>query len=456
MTEKIVAFLNQINGILWGTWFMAALLATGVFFLIGTRFLPFRKFGFIFKETIGKSLGSGEKTGEGTLTPLQAATSALASSVGVGSIVGVLTAIASGGPGALFWMWMSAVAGMATKYAEILLSIEYREKNAQGNWIGGPAFYMKKGVKYIGGLFAFIFSICMALNCLGGCMVQSNSIALTVQEYAGLNPVVTGIILMILVAVICLRGIKALGKTAEKLVPVMGLIYIGGGLIVVLFHITSVPAVLSSIFSSAFSVRSALGGVGGYTIAEAMRYGIARGLYSNEAGLGSAPIAHATAVTDHPARQAMWGVVEVFIVSIIICTVTGISILVTGMNQSSYEAAVWSPQAFDSVIPGFRYVVGLSLILFAYTTIIAIEYYGESMLTTFISPVLGKCYKYIFVPFIIIGAIGGLSFAWGAVDMFCAIQAVPNLISLVILSPVVFRRTREFFDHGNKAANSST
>ena len=446
MTEKITAVINNLNGILWGTWFTAALIGTGILFLFGTKFLPFRNLIFIFNEPFWKSIMSLDKNGEGTLTPLQAATSALASSVGVGSIVGVATAIASGGPGALFWMWISAFAGMSTKYAEILLSIEYREKNANGDWIGGPAFYMKKGLRHIGGIFALIVSVNMALACLGGCMVQSNSIASTVKEYLGIDNFITGIILLVLVSIICLRGIRTLGKTAEKLVPVMAIIYIGGGLIVILFHFSSIPGILSAIFKNAFAAKSVLGGVGGFTISEALRYGIARGLYSNEAGLGTAPIAHATAITDHPARQAMWGIVEVFIVTMIICTITGLSILATGINHSSYEVAVWAPQAFNTVLPGFKYVVGLSLVLFAYTTIIAIEYYGESMVSTFISPKHGQYYKFIFIPFILIGAVGGLQFVWGAVDAFSCLGAIPNLIALLCLSPVVFRRTHEFFD----------
>lgn len=446
MIDRFVEIINTINGFLWGPWFTVALVSVGIYFTIGTKFLPFRKFFYIMGQTIGKSVTSKEKTGEGTLTPLQAATSALASSVGVGSIVGVATSIASGGPGALFWMCLSAFFGMSTKYAEILLSIEFREKNEQGNYVGGPAFYMKKGLH--SSFLAVFFTVAIALNCLGGSMVQSNSIASTVQEFVGVYPYITGIVLLVFVAAVCLKGIKALGQTAEKIVPIMALIYVGGGLIVILSNFTAIPSAIVSIFQGAFTTRSVLGGVGGYTIAEAVRFGIARGLYSNEAGLGSAPIAHATAITDHPARQGMWGVVEVFIVTFVICIISGLSILTSGVYQGGSDPDVWAAMAYGSVIPGFQYVVGLSLVLFAYTTIIAIEYYGESLVSTFIHPTLGKIYKYVFIPFVFIGSIGGLQFVWGMVDMFSCLQAIPNLIAIVILSPIVFKRTKEFFDSG--------
>lgn len=427
----IESIIDSLNGIVWGPWTPCILVAVGVYFTLGTKFLQVRKFGFVMRETLGKIFEKTEKGGEGTLTPFQAAASALASTIGVGSIIGVATAIGAGGPGALFWMWVSAFFGMCTKYAEILLSIEFREKNDKGNYVGGPAFYMKKGLK--SPFLAVFFTIMLALGCLGGNMVQANSIAGTVTDFFNINPYITGIILIVTVGIVCLGGVKMLGKVAEKLVPLMSVLYVGGGLLVLIFNFKGLPGAFTSIFQGAFATRAVAGGVGGYTLVEAMRYGIARGLYSNEAGSGSAPIAHATAITDHPARQGMWGIFEVFAVTIIICTITGLSILTSGAHLTDTLPIVWTSSAYATVFPALKYVVGISLVLFAYTTIIGIEYYGESLVSVFVSPICGKIYKYIFIPFTFIGAIGGLKVVWGLVDLTLGLYLYPNLIAIVLL-----------------------
>ncbi len=443
--DKFTELIGKLAGFLWGPWMTATLVGVGVYFTIGTKFLQVRKFPYIMKETIGSIFKNNEdKDSEGTITPFQAVTSALASTVGVGNIVGVASALVSGGPGAIFWMWVSAFFGMCTKYAEILLSIEFREKNEAGEYVGGPSYYMKKGLK--SPLLAIIFTIALSFACIGGNMVQSNSISGTMNELFKISPYVTGIILLILVALVSLGGIKRLGKVAEKLVPFMAIVYVGGGLVVLLVNITKIPMAISSIFVGAFSSRSVIGGVGGYAVKEAIKMGIVRGLYSNEAGQGSAPIAHATAITDHPSRQGMWGVFEVFFDTMVICTMTALTILVSGVLETGGSPAVLASLAYGTVLPIFKYIVGISLVLFAYTTIIAIGYYGEALFSYLGGIKFGKLYRYIFLPFTFIGAIGGLQTIWGVIDVLMGIQVIPNLIAIALLSPIVFKRTNEFFN----------
>lgn len=311
-------------------------------------------------------------------------------------------------------MWVSALFGMCTKYAEIVLSIAYREKNEKGEFIGGN-------------------------------MVQANSISENITYIFNTSPQVVGIILTILVAIVAFGGIQRLGKVTEKLVPTMAVIYIIGGIIVVLFNLGNVPSAIAMIFKGAFSPVAVGGGVGGFAVSQAIRFGIARGLYSNEAGQGTAPIAHATAKTDHPSRQGLWGILEVFLVTCIICTITALAILTTGVLESGESSAVLASVAFGTVTPVLKYVVSISLILFAYSTIITLCYYGESLVTVIGGEKLGKAYKYLFIPFTFVGAIGGLKVIWSIVDVLMAIGIIPNIIAILLLSPKVFKLTNEFF-----------
>lgn len=442
--EKFNEIVGTIAGLIWGPWLIITLVGIGVYFTLGTGFLQIRKFPYIFKQTFGRIFQKeSDIVGEGTLTPRQAAFTALSSTIGVGNIVGVATAIVLGGPGAVFWMWVSAFFGMMTKYAEIVLSIHFREKDSEGNFVGGPAWYMRKGLK--SPLLAILFSAGLALACLGGNMVQANAVSGTVQEFFGLSPVVVGIVLVILVAVVTLGGIRRLGKITESLVPIMAVIFMLGGIIVLLFNITGIPEAFRQIFVGAFTPVSAAGGVAGFAVMEAIRYGIARGLYSNEAGQGTAPIAHATAKTDHPVRQGFWGVMEVFTVTFVICTITALTILTTGVLATETSASVITSVAFGTVFPAFKYIIGISLILFAFSTIITLSYYGETLTRSVVGDRVGKWYRYVFLPFTFIGAIGGLQTIWGLVDVLIGVAVIPNLLALLLLSPIVFRLTKEFF-----------
>lgn len=442
--ELFSEWIGKIAGIIWGPWLIVLFIGVGVYFTVGTKFMQIRKFPFILKQTFGRAmLKESEIEGEGTLTPRQAVSTALASTIGVGNIVGTTTALVMGGPGAIFWMWVSAFFGMCTKYAEIVLSIAFREKGADGNFSGGPAWYMKKGLK--SPFLAGLFTISLALGCLGGNMVQANSITETFVELSGVSPVVIGIILFILVGVVSIGGVKVLGKVAEILVPFMAIFYTLGGIVVLLFNFSQIPAAFEMIFVSAFSPNSVGGGLAGYAISEAIRYGVARGLYSNEAGQGTAPIAHATAKTDHPVRQGLWGVMEVFVSTFGVCTITALAVLTTGVWTSDSSPAILASLAFGSVFPALKYVVAVSLVLFAFSTIIALSYYGETLFQYVFGKKGAIAYKYGFLPFTFIGAIGGLKLVWGVVDVLIGIAVIPNLIALLLLSPIVFRLTNQFF-----------
>lgn len=442
--EKFSEWVGNVAGIIWGPWLIVLFVGVGVYFTVGTKFLQLRKFPYILKQTFGRAmLKESDIPGEGTLTPRQAVSTALASTIGVGNIVGTTTALVMGGPGAIFWMWASAFFGMCTKYAEIVLSIAFREKGEDGHFVGGPAWYMKKGLN--SPILAFLFTVSLAMGCLGGNMVQANSISETFQEMAGVPPLAVGIILFILVGIVSIGGVKVLGKVAEVLVPFMAIFYTVGGIVVLLVNAAQIPAAFEAIFVSAFSPTSVGGGLTGFAVSEAIRYGVARGLYSNEAGQGTAPIAHATAKTDHPVRQGLWGVMEVFVSTFGVCTITALAVLTSGVLSSESSPAVLASLAFGSVFPALKYVVAVSLILFAFSTIIALSYYGETLFQYVFGKLGGKIYRIGFLPFTFIGAIGGLKLVWGIVDVLIGIAVIPNLIALLLLSPVVFRLTNQFF-----------
>ncbi|MGB4439517.1 MAG: amino acid carrier protein, partial [Sedimentibacter sp.] len=322
--ESLMKINGIVNNIVWGPPILILIVGAGLFLSVKTGFFSITKIGYILKNTLLKMF-SKEQKGEGEVTAFQAVATALAATVGTGNIAGVATAIAAGGPGAVFWMWVAAVLGMTTKFAEVVLAVNFREKTADGRFVGGPMYYIEKGLgwKWLAVLFAGFG----ALAAFGiGNMVQSNSVAASLQESFNINPWVTGIILSVVTALVIVGGIKRIGAFTEKLVPFMAAIYIIGGLIIIIINIAKVPAAFGLIFSTAFTGKAAVGGFAGATIANALRFGVARGVVTNEAGLGSAPIAHAAATTDHPVRQGLWGVFEVFADTIVICSITALAI----------------------------------------------------------------------------------------------------------------------------------
>lgn len=443
--DKLMEINGIINGFVWGPPMLILLVGTGIYLSLRTNFFSLRKLGYILRNTLMKMF-SKDHEGEGEVTAFQAVATALAATVGTGNIAGVATAIAIGGPGAIFWMWVAAIFGMTTKFAEVVLSVQFREKTSDGRFVGGPMYYITNGLnmKWLANIFAFFG----ALAAFGiGNMVQSNSISQSLEVTFGINKLAIGIVLAIFAAMVIVGGIKRIGSVTEKLVPLMAAFYILGGLLIIIINAKHIPEAFGLIFSNAFTGTAALGGFVGSTIKQAMRYGVARGVFTNEAGLGSAPIAHAAATTDHPVRQGLWGVFEVFMDTIVICSITALTILTTEVWKSGTTGAALTTQAFSHGLPGTwgGTIVSIGILLFAFSTILGWEYYGERCAEYLLGSKVNIIYRILWIPFIVIGAIGGLEVLWDLADTLNGLMAIPNLIGVFALSGVVIKLTKEFF-----------
>ena len=442
--ELINELVSTLNGIVWGPAMLVLILGTGFFLMLGLLFMPLRRLGYGFRM-----LWRGRKSDEeGDIQPFNALMTSLSATIGTGNIAGVGTAIAIGGPGAVFWMWCTALVGMATKYAEAVLAVKYRETDERGNHVGGPMYYIKNGLGAKWQWLATAFAIFGAIAGFGiGNMVQANSVADAVSTNMGVDKLVTGIVMAALVFAVLIGGIRRIAQVAGKLVPLMALAYLAGGLIVIIANIGDVPAAISLIVTQAFTPTAATGGFAGAAVIVAIQMGVARGIFSNEAGLGSAPIAHAAAKTNDPVRQGSIAMLGTFIDTIIVCTITALVIVMSGEWTSGVSGASLSSAAFGSGLPGFgEWVVTLGLIVFAFTTMLGWSVYGE------------RCVEYLFgvksiMPFRIawvlaipVGATVKLAFVWLLADTLNALMAIPNLIALVLLGPVVFAMTREYFN----------
>jgi AGCS family alanine or glycine:cation symporter len=444
MLDTITAANSWLNGYVWGWPMIVLLVGTGLLLTIVTGGVQFRYLPFALREVLGKI--TQKSTGAGEVSPFQAVATALASTVGVGNIAGVATAISIGGPGALFWLWVSGVLGMCTKFAEIVIALHYREPDAAGQMRGGAMYVLRKGLglPWLGTIFAGL----VALAAFGiGNMVQSNSVAASLQASFGVDPTVTGIVLAAITAAVILGGIKRIGQVTEYLVPFMAVIYLAGGLVILIRFAPQLPEAVALVVSSAFSGAAATGGFAGSTVMLAMRYGIARGLFSNEAGLGSAPLVHAAARTDHPVRQGLYGIFEVFVDTILVCTTTGLAIMVTGVWSGGATGAELAGQAFSTGLPGTwgNIVVTLSLMLFAYSTVIGWSYYGETAIVYLFGPSAAMPYKLAWLVFIYLGAIGSLHLVWDVADTLNGLMAIPNLIAVLASIGLLRRLIREFF-----------
>jgi AGCS family alanine or glycine:cation symporter len=444
MIETIAATNGWLNSYVWGWPMIVLLVGTGLLLTIVTGGVQFRYLGFALREVLGKI--TQKSTAAGEVSPFQAVATALASTVGVGNIAGVATAISIGGPGALFWLWVSGVLGMCTKFAEIVVAIHYREPDAAGQMRGGAMYVLRKGLgmPWLGTIFAGL----VALAAFGiGNMVQSNSVASSLQASFGVSPSVTGLLLAIVTATVILGGIKRIGQFTEYLVPFMAVFYLAGGLFILVRFASEIPAAISLVMSSAFSGAAATGGFAGSTVMLAMRYGIARGLFSNEAGLGSAPLVHAAARTDHPVRQGLYGIFEVFVDTILVCTTTGLVILVTGVWSGGATGAALAGQAFSTGLPGTwgNIVVTTSLVLFAFSTVVGWSYYGETAIVYLFGPKSALPYKLAWLVFIYLGAVGSLHLVWDVADTLNGLMAIPNLVAVLASIGLVRRLTREFF-----------
>ena len=441
--EALSNFVDWINGIVWGPPMLILILGVGLFLQIGLKVMPIVKIGTGFKM-----LWSGREmpNDQGEISPFNALMTSLSATIGTGNIAGVATAIFLGGPGALFWMWMTALVGMATKYAEAVCAVKYREVDEQGNHVGGPMYYIKNGLGSKWTWLAVLFAIFGTIAGFGiGNTVQANSVADVLDTNFNLPPIASGIIMLLLTAAVILGGIKRIGAVAGKLVPFMAVAYLVAGLLVLIINIAEIPSALAQIFTYAFTPVAATGGFAGAAIWAAIRFGVARGVFSNEAGLGSAPIAHAAAATKGPVDQGLIAMLGTFIDTIIICSITGLAIITSGAWTSGVEGASLTLMAFDLAIPGGAYIVSIALAIFAFTTILGWSFYSE------------KCAEYLFgvkilVPFRILwcivipfGAVADLGFIWLLADTLNAMMALPNLIALAILSPIVFSMTKEYF-----------
>jgi len=421
--------------------------AAAILYSVVLKFFQFRRFGYITKNTFGK-IFEKELRGEGTLTPFQAASSALAGTLGVGNIAGVGVAVGLGGPGALFWMWVVALLAAVAKYAEVVLGIHYREKDPEtGIFRGGFMYIVKRGLGEGWKWLAFLWSFLFFLQFLVSGAVQSNALADVVSYSFGVNKLVAGIIIAVLVGLVILGGIRRIGKVAEKLVPLMAVIYFIGAMAIILMNIAELPEALATIFRSAFEGMAPVGGFAGSTIMVAIRNGFARGVYSNEAGMGTSPIAHSTAITDHPVRQGMWGIFEVFVDTIVMCTLTGLVIVITGVLPSGEVGASLTASAFRSGLFGTGdLVVTVTTVLFAYTTILLAEFYAETGGIYCFGNKITYPFRFVFLIGLVIGSVGGLRVVWGLMDAFMAITVAINLIVIMALYKKVVSLTQEFFD----------
>ncbi|MBR6737875.1 MAG: sodium:alanine symporter family protein [Clostridia bacterium] len=453
--------LNWIDGnILWGIPMLVLIIACGVFLSIRTKFFQVRQFGYALRKTMGRSISLmrgktvAAVAGAEAISPFEAFCTAVSGTVGTGNIVGVTTAILSGGPGAVFWMWVSAFFGMVTKYAEITLGMFFRKKDEKGEFIGGPMYYIEKGLgkKWL----AIIFAVFTMLAAIGMSSVQADTIQATWSETFKIPTWVTAIIVAVFTALVVIGGIQRIGKVTSYIVPFMAIFFIIMALIVIICNAAAIPAAFGSIFASAFTKKSLLGGFMGYGIMMAMRYGFARGVFSNEAGLGSSTIAHSSSSEIEPVRQGLWGIFEVFLDTFVICTLTALFVLTSGVNTGTgATTALGAFTNFGGIIGNiFKYSYSIILPLFAYSTILAWAVYGEKACQYIFGKKSNLPFNIIYCLMIIgIGFLTtfagdnlGSDFVWLISDMTNALMAIPNLIALIALSGLLIKITKNYFD----------
>ena len=441
----VMSVLNTVDSFIWGPPLLVLLVGTGILLTVRLQFLQV----FRLPKAL-RLIFRAQNAGSGDIDSFKALCTALSATVGTGNIVGVATAIAAGGPGAIFWMWMAAFFGMATKYAEGLLAVKYREVDSKGEIAGGPMFYIKNGMgpqyKWLGSLFA-VFGVLVAFFGIGT-FAQVNSIVDITRMTIGLDPMWTAVILTVLVAAITLGGLKSIAAAASKIVPLMAVIYFVSTVGVLIYFADRIPAAVETIISSAFTGTAAAGGFLGATVLLAMRNGIARGVFSNESGLGSAPIVAAAAKTKWPAEQGLISMTGTFIDTIIICTLTGLTIVVSGEWLNGLNGAALTNAAFTDAFPVFGgYMLMIGLVLFAFTTILGWNYYGERCVI-YLAGTRGVLpYRIIFICLVASGAFLKLEAIWVLADIVNGLMAIPNLIALLALSGVVVRETAKYFDH---------
>lgn len=440
--EALSTLLNHLSSFIWGPVMLTLLLGVGIYLTVGLQAMPWRHTLQAFKL-----LWHGRHaTGKGDITPFQALMTALSATIGTGNIAGVATAITLGGPGAVFWMWITALLGMATKYCEAVLAVHYRETDERGRYVGGPMYYIKNGLTKRWHWLAVAFAFFGMIAGFGiGNMVQANSVASALESTFAIPAWLCGIVLTLLAGAVILGGIKRIASVAATLVPFMACAYLLGSLVIIVMMIDEVPTALSLIIETAFSGSAAIGGFAGAAVSAAIRFGVARGIFSNEAGLGSAPIAHAAAKTDNPVQQGMIGMLGTFIDTIIICTMTALVIILSGAWTEGETGAALSASAYGDILPGIgEYIVTFGLIVFAFTTILGWSYYGEQCAEYIFGVKVILPYRILWLIAIPLGAMGKLTIIWLLADVLNGLMAIPNLIALILLGPVVFKITQQY------------
>lgn len=452
--EAAETLLGQLSGFIWGPVMLGLLVGTGIYLTAGLRVVTLRKIGHAFRVLM-RGRPKDKQAGEGEITPFQALTVALSGQIGTGNIAGVATAIFFGGPGAVFWMWVTALFGMATQFSEAVLAVRYRRVDEAGAYVGGPMYYIRHGLSERWHWLAALFAVFTMIAAFGiGNMVQANSVAdafeQSFERYLGVPAAVTepvtGLVLAGLVFAVIIGGVRRIAEWAERLVPLMAVVYVAGALAILALHAPAIPAALAHIFTDAFTGEAAAGGAAGGSIWLAIRWGVARGVFSNEAGLGSTPIAHAVARTTNPVRQGLVGMLGTFIDTLVVCTMTALVILVTGALASGENGAALSAHAFSKGLPGpGDFVVTFGLVVFAFTTLLAWSYYGERCIEYLFGLRLVPTYRLVWVAMVFVGAVAKLELVWLFSDVMNGFMAVPNLIALLLLSPVVFHLARQYF-----------
>ena len=450
MFEQIV---DSVNSVVWGPVMLILLLGTGVFLTIGLRGITITRIPFAFAQLLKGRKGSGE----GEISPFNALMTALSSTVGTGNIAGVATAIGIGGPGALFWMWCTALVGMATKYAEAVLAVNYRETDAAGKKVGGPMYYIKNGLGKRWRPLAFLFALFGSLAGFGlANTVQSNTVSQVLYNNFNIPTLMSGLVMAFMVALVLLGGIKRIAQVAGKLVPLMTAIYLLSTLIILSINIAEIPAALTLIVKSAFNGTAATGGFAGATIMLALRMGVSRGIFSNESGLGSAPIAHAAAETNSPVRQGTIAMLGTFIDTLVICTMTGLVLIVSGVWSSDLQGAAMTLSVFDATLPFGGNILSLCIALFAFTTMLGWSYYGERCAQFLLGSKVVIPFRILWVLGVFIGTQMSLGLVWKMSDALNGMMAIPNLLALLLLSPVVFKLTKQYFQQDNTAREMET
>ena len=438
--ESLKTLFDTLGGWVWGPYMLVLLVGTGVYLTIRLMGIQFTLLPFALKQAFSPQKKTEGETQEGDISHFGALMTALSATIGTGNIAGVATAVVVGGPGAVFWMWITAIFGMATKYGEGVLAVKYRVQNSKGEMSGGPMYYIERGMrkKWLAMLFAGFATIAS----FGiGSSVQSNSVAQSIHASFGIDGWITGVVLTVFTAVVILGGIKSISKVSSVLVPFMAVFYVLGGLIIILLNLDGLMPALQLIFSDAFTGDAVAGGALGTVI----RYGVARGVFSNEAGMGSAPIAAAAAKTDHPVRQALVSMTGTFLDTIVVCSITGIVLVMGNMYMDGETGAALTTHTFDKLLPGpGGWIVTFGLIFFAYSTILGWCYYGEKCATYLFGDKCITPYRVIYVATVMMGTVASLDLVWAAADTFNGLMAIPNLIALLALSGVIIKETKDF------------